>query len=118
MSESSYVRIERAPEVSGTIATVVFEKVGSREAPIVQQELFNAAEETSWRIVVDLTPVTLLASMGLGALVSLHKRCKEESGAMVVCGLGAELLSLLKLTHLDRVFKIFPTRAAALQHLS
>lgn len=115
MSESSYVRVEKLPGGQCAVATVIFEKVGSREAPIVQQELYDAAENARWRVVVDLSAVTLLASMGLGALVSLHKKCKEEAGSMVVCGLGNELLSLLKLTHLDRVFKICSDRDAAIR---
>lgn len=118
MSDSSYVKVEKLPGGQCTVATVTFEKVGSREAPIVQQELFTAAEHGRWRIVVDLAQVTLLASMGLGALVSLHKKCKEESGSMVVCGLGKDLLALLKLTHLDRVFRVYADRDAAVKSFS
>ena len=118
MPESSYVRVEKLPGGQCTVATVIFEKVGSREAPIVQQELYTAAENGRWRVVVDLSAVTLLASMGLGALVSLHKKCKEESGSLVVCGLGKELLALLKLTHLDRVFRICADRDAAVKAFS
>lgn len=115
MAESSYVKVEKLPGGQCTVATVTFEKVGSREAPIVQQELYSAAEGGRWRIVVDLSSVTLLASMGLGALVSLHKKCKEESGSMIVCGLGKDLFALLKLTHLDRVFRICDDREAAVK---
>jgi anti-sigma B factor antagonist len=118
MSESSYVRVEKLPGGQCTVATVTFEKVGSREAPIVQNELFAAAEGGRWRLLVDLSQVTLLASMGLGALVSLHKKCKEEGGGMVVCGLGKDLLALLKLTHLDRVFRIVADRDAGIKHFS
>lgn len=118
MAESTYVRVEKLPGGQCTVAAVIFEKVGSREAPIVQQELYTAGENGRWRLVVDLSAVTLLASMGLGALVSLHKRCKEESGAMVVCGVGKDLHALLKLTHLDRVFKICEDRTAAIKHFS
>ncbi len=116
MTESAFVRLE--PSEWGVVADVVCERVGGREAPIVQQELLAAAEGNRWRIVVDLSLVTLLSSMGLGGLVTLNRRCRERSGAMAVCGLGTELLALLKLTHLDRVLTVAPDRAGAIKAIT
>lgn len=97
------------------MAVVTCEKVGGREAPIVQQELAVAAELAGWRLVVDLGAVTMLSSIGLGALVTLHKRCREEGGVFVVCGIGKEIRELLKITHLDRVLTIVKDAAAGVK---
>jgi anti-sigma B factor antagonist len=121
MHESSFVRIEPLPADvvrpggRASIAVVTIEKVGGREAPIVQQELTAAAEASRWRLAVDLSGVTLLSSIGLGALVAIHKRAKDEGGAFVIFGVGKELMGVLKLTHLDRVLGISKDAASAMK---
>src|SRR5262249_32635283 len=115
-SESSFIKLVASGR--GTIAKILQEKVGGREAPIVQQELTAAAESSKWRLAVDLTGVTLLSSIGLGALVTLHKRAREENGVFVVCGVGKDLMGILKLTHLDRILKIVSDEEAAAKALA
>ena len=121
MADSSFVRIEPLPSDvvrpggRAAIAVVTIEKVGGREAPILQHELTAAAEASRWRLAVDLTAVTLLSSIGLGALVALHKKSREESGAFVIFGVGKELMGVLKLTHLDRVLVISKDATAAMK---
>ncbi|MGE3107141.1 MAG: STAS domain-containing protein [Phycisphaerales bacterium] len=119
MAESSFTRVEPLPldvvrpGSRASIAVVTVDKVGGREAPIVQQELTAAAEASRWRLGIDLSGVTLLSSIGLGALVTLHKRAREEGGAVVIFGIGKELMDVLKLTHLDRVLSIVKDSSAA-----
>ena len=116
MSEGSIVTLDS----SGLqlVAQVAVEKVGSREAQVIENELRAAAPNRKWKIVIDLASVTLLASMGLGMLVSLHKACAQNSGKLVICGLRPELLNLLKITHLERVLKIVPDKDAAVKALA
>jgi len=107
MNDSTFIKIAHLPAGQrGAIAAVTVEKVGGREAPIVQEELIAAAAAAKWRLGVDLSGVTLLSSIGLGALVAIHKQCREQGGLLVVCGLGKELQDILKLTHLDRILRI------------
>ncbi len=124
MSESSFIRVESLPPDCvrpggrAAIAVVTVEKVGGREAPIVQQELTAAAEGAKWRLGVDFSGVTLLSSIGLGALVSIHKKAREEGGVLVVFGVGKEITEVLKLTHLDRVLTIVKDAAAAMKAIA
>jgi len=111
MLESAFVKL--GPFGSVVVADVTCEKVGGREAPIIHQELLEAAEQSRWRIVVDLSVVTLLSSMGLGGLVTLNKQCREHGGALVICGLTPEIAGLLKLTRLDKMLQIMPERIGA-----
>jgi anti-sigma B factor antagonist len=116
MADGAYLNI--IPHASLLIAHVTVEKVGARESQIIEQELRAAAgggAAKKWRIVLDLKDVTLLASMGLGMLVSMHKLCATQGGRLVVCGLRDDILQLMKLTHLDRILKIAPDREAAIK---
>lgn len=117
MAESStHLAIETTDRaVVGIVRT---EKVGGREAQILETELRKAAPARQWRLVIDLSDVTLLASMGLGLLVTLHKEASNNGGRVAICGLRPEIVQLLKVTHLERVLKIYADRDAALKAVS
>jgi len=100
------------------VARLKCEKVAEREAPIISGELGAEASKHSWRLALDMSEVMLLASVGLGALVTLNKNCKANSGKLVVFGLGSELFEVLKITRLDRIITIAKDRDAALKTLS
>ncbi|QOV91261.1 STAS domain-containing protein [Humisphaera borealis] len=64
-------------------------------------------------VVVDLTEVAYLASVGMGALLRLKKKV-EDAGSRVHF-VGTEgLTKLLKYSHLDKVMKLHPTLESAL----
>lgn len=56
------------------------------------------------RVTVDLDEVTILDSMGVGAIVSLWKRVKAQGGKVVVVHAHAQPLLVLKLLRLEAVF--------------
>ena len=56
------------------------------------------------RVTLDLDEVTMLDSMGVGAIVSLWKRVKAQRGKVVVVHAHAQPLLVLKLLRLDVVF--------------
>ncbi len=108
MSDASVIQVDSAGAV--IFARVTSEKVGAREAQIIEHEVKAAAAGKRYRAVIDLSQVAMLASMGLGALVTLHKLCAQNGGMLVVFGLRDEIAGLLKVTHLDRVLKTVKTR--------
>ena len=86
MSESGFLAV--GDHVGLLVGTVRCEKVGAREAQIIEKELDALAPGRGWRIVLDMTEVTMLASMGLGLLVSTHKKAKSNGGALVIAMSG------------------------------
>ena len=56
------------------------------------------------RVTVDLDELTILDSMGVGAIVSLWKRVKAQGGKVVVVHAHAQPLLVLKLLRLEAVF--------------
>ncbi len=113
MADGAYLNI--LPHTSCIVAHVTSEKVGARESQIIEQELRAAAPGKKWKMVLDLTEVTMLASMGLGMLVSMHKLCVAQGGKLVVCGLKDDILQLMKITHLERILKIAADRETAVK---
>jgi len=111
VSESAFLQVQT---VGGrVVATVACEKLGARESQVLETELRALGPKSAWKMAVDLGAVTVMASMGLGMLVSVHKACKENRGALAVYGVRPEILEVLKVTHLHRVLQIVDSAQAA-----
>ena len=65
------------------------------------------------RVVLDLSDVEFVDSSGLGAMVGMFKLL-PPGGDMALCGLQPTVQNLVKLTRLDKVFRILPTLEEAL----
>lgn len=69
------------------------------------------------KIVIDLADVDFIDSSGLGAFVSTLKTMGEH-GELALCGIKATVMSLFRLTRMDKVFRIFSTDREAAEKLS
>lgn len=65
-------------------------------------------------IVVDLSDVTFLSSVGIRMLIASGKALKETGGRMLlVVGVNAAVIKTLKMTCVDAILPMFETFAAA-----
>ena len=80
--------------------------------------LFKLVDEDKRdRLVLDFTKVKYLSSQAIGIILTLNKKLSQaEDSAVVLCGVGPQLMQLLKITRLDQLLKIAPTQAEALKH--
>ncbi|HZD18771.1 MAG TPA: STAS domain-containing protein [Actinomycetota bacterium] len=69
------------------------------------------------RFLFDFETTSYIDSAGLGVLVSLSKKIREENGRLRLAGLNQDLRTLFELTRLDTLFQISDSRAAALAEL-
>jgi len=68
-------------------------------------------------IVLNLAEVDFIDSSGLGAIVSSLKAI-GNGGDLVICGISDTVITLFRLTRMNRVFQIFSTEEEALKALS
>jgi anti-sigma B factor antagonist len=61
------------------------------------------------KFVIDCTQTGYIDSSGLGALVSLSRKVREQGGELRIAGLNEDLRALFELTKLDTLFHISPT---------
>lgn len=92
---------------------VLRQKVSEYESEILKNEALAAGADAGHRLVIDLSEVELLTSAGIGALILIDRECRLKGGKMALFGLTDELLGLLRMTKLDRVFAIRPDEAEA-----
>jgi anti-anti-sigma factor len=116
MSQSTFVTSQTAGRAG--VARLERQKLGELEVQAVQTELAACAAQHGWRVAIDLSQVLLIASAGLGALLTINKQCKAGGGKMALFGLGEELMGMLKLTNLHRILAIEATQDAAVKAVS
>ena len=112
MAESTYVEIDREDGV--VVARITWPSISEYEATVIGNEIAAAAAD-GWRLVVDMTSVTFLASSGIGMIVKLHNGAKEGGGKLAVCGLNEQLADLMRMTRMDRLFAIVEDREAGVK---
>ncbi len=80
----------------------------------LKQKMLEELEGGARKLLVDFTQTGYIDSSGLGVLVSLSKKIREQGGALRLAGLNEDLRTLFELTKLDTLFQIADTRDQAL----
>ena len=81
-------------------------------APEFKQRISAPIDAGKSRVIVDLSAVTFIDSSSLGVLIGAHKRLKlREGGALVIVCDDRAIVNTFKITGLDGVFEIVPSRA-------
>lgn len=71
-----------------------------------RDEAYSKLGSTPVKFELDFSGCRFLDSTGLGALVSVYKKCKENGGEMELHNLSSDILRIIKITRLDHVFTI------------
>ena len=94
-------------EVSGNHATVFLnDKIYVSDASLLRDDLLELINQGVIDLRMDLSGLTYIDSSGLGTLVTINKRTKEQNGGLVLAGAQGLPLDLIKRTRLDKVFNI------------
>ena len=86
--------------------------VGNRQE--LKQQILDALEAGDRRFLIDFTRTGYIDSSGLGVLVSLSKKIRDQGGDLRLAGLNEDLKTLFELTKLDTLFAISDTPEEAL----
>ncbi len=90
----------------------VFELSGSLDiatSPTVRATLLEASARGDHRLIVDLTNVEFLDSTGLGALIGAQRRAREVGGELRLVVKEGQIVRLLRITGLLKIFAVYPT---------
>jgi len=80
----------------------------------LKQQVVDELDRGERRFVIDLAGTLYIDSSGLGVLVSLSKKIREQGGELRLANLNDDLKTLFELTKLDTLFQISDTRDRAL----
>lgn len=82
-------------------------------APGFKSLLEETVSSGQTRIVVDLGEVTFIDSSGLGALIAGLKSSRQAGGDLRIADVPEQVMTVLRLTNLDRVLRAHSTVADA-----
>jgi anti-sigma B factor antagonist len=86
--------------------------VGNRQE--LKGKILDALEAGDRKFLIDFTRTGYIDSSGLGVLVSLSKKIRDEGGDLRLAGLNEDLKTLFELTKLDTLFAITDSPSEAL----
>ncbi len=87
--------------------------VGNRQD--LKNQVMEQLEGGDLKFVIDFANTGYIDSSGLGVLVSLSKKIREQGGELRLSSLNDDLRTLFELTKLDTLFKITNDKEEALE---
>lgn len=76
---------------------------------MLQEQFERISEELTGAVILDLSGLEHLDSTAIGVLVGGLKRFEAQSRRFYLVNPRERVLSVFRITHLDSVFRVFPT---------
>jgi anti-sigma B factor antagonist len=76
--------------------------VGNRQ--LLKEQVLEQLERGDRKFIVDFSNTDYIDSSGLGVLVTLSKKIREQGGELSLASLNEDLRTLFELTKLDTLF--------------
>lgn len=105
--------IETRTENENLIIGLDEERLDAANAQDFKDDLFKRIDEGNNNIVFDMSAISFIDSCGIGALVSALKKLGEGGDMKLTC-ITPAVMTVLKLTRLDKAFHIFGSTQEAL----
>jgi anti-sigma B factor antagonist len=87
------------------------------ELQAVGDALYHLVDAQDKRLqILDFTQVEFLSSQAIGILIQLNRKLGAlPNSKLILCGVGARLQELLRITRLDKVFIVKPSQREAVE---
>ena len=97
-----------------------FENLDEQALELLREPVLEAAQTADPpRVVLDLSHTRFFGSAFIELLFRAFSRVNErQGGVFALSGLTEYCAEVIAVTHLDRLWKIYPTRSAAVKALS
>jgi anti-sigma B factor antagonist len=99
------MEIEQSALADGASVLRLDGRLNMVSAPRLKGAIDHLVDGGSPRVVVDLGGVVFMDSSGLGALIAGLKKARQASGDLRVAAANEQVLTVLRLTNLDRVLR-------------
>ena len=99
---------------AGAAVVRITGSVSISDAERLQEQLERLAADRVPVIVLDLERMDFICSLGLGAIICGHLRCRHHQGKIRLVNPSAQVRELLETTRLTKLFTVFETLEQAL----
>ncbi len=92
--------------------------IGQRESPLIAEEFtpyFKQCGRAIKFLVLDLSSVSFMASMGLGMCIACRNQAAGVGATPLLFGMNKELQGLMAMMKIEKLFRIVKTQAELTQ---
>jgi anti-sigma B factor antagonist len=99
------------------VVKVQVKRLDARSVPEFKAKLTQLIQAGHDQLALDIAQVEFIDSSGLGAIIAGLKLL-GGNGEIVLCGISPKLISLFKMTRVDKLFRMFATPEEAIEGLT
>lgn len=100
--------------LDGKTLVILAGSLDSQSAQQVSHALCEIVRQGDPDLVIDLSQVDFVSSVGLSVLLTVWKASREQGGDLVLIGVNAGIENLLEITSFTSFIKVYPSLNAAL----
>ena len=100
------------------IVQTAISRLDAEVAMDFRQQMVDLVNQGHRKIVLNLSEVEFIDSSGLGAIVSVLKTMTRDQGELSVCNANDSIMSMFRLTRMDKVFAMYADVKDALVAIS
>lgn len=100
-----------------TVVTLNEEKLDTTIASDMKSEFVTLNAEGHGNLILDLEKVKYVDSSGLSSILVANRLCNDVDGTFVLCNVSDHVMKLIKISQLDSILNIMPSRAEATDNI-
>jgi anti-anti-sigma factor len=98
---------------ASTILKIKERKLDASVSSELKGEFLVLCKPQLKELIIDLSDVEFCDSSGLSALLIAERKLRENGGVVKLAGVHKKVMTLIKISHLDRAFQLYDTVAKA-----
>lgn len=111
------VRMEINIETLGKVKIVGLQgRLDANSSPLVEKQLQALMDQDQERLVLDLSGLTYISSLGLRIFIAAAKNVQKVNGKLALAGLNEHIYEIFKIAHFTSIFSIYRSRDEAVKY--
>jgi anti-anti-sigma factor len=90
--------------------------VDYEETSALKSKATELFEQGNRKLIIDLSSVSYVNSLGIGSLVSIYTMYTKGNGKIKICGMGKSIQNVFVITRLISIFDVDETREDAIKN--
>ncbi len=82
-------------------------RLDANSSPLVERQLQALLDQGERRLVLDLSGLTYISSLGLRVFIAVAKSIQKVNGKLALSGLNDHIYEIFKIAHFTSIFSIY-----------
>ena len=91
-------------------------RLDANSSPAVEKQLQAIMDRGEDRLVLDLSELTYISSLGLRIFIAVAKNIQKANGKLALAGLNDHIYEIFKIARFTNIFSIYPSCDEAVAH--